>query len=125
MILSWRTSYLLLRLCVAVVFVWWGIDVLLHPAAWVGLRILVPLVTLVREAHIDPQQAVYLLGILYLLVAASLMAGMFARFFGALGILLVTGLLVSYGFSRDSIVLIGLGGALLTIVTWPERRSFA
>ena len=105
MIYSSKYSYIVLRVGLAAVFFWFGIDQFIHPVFWL-------------HASVPP----YIQGVLEILIGLSLLTGVFTRFFSLLGILYLIVVILMNGFYFLSVPSLGLIGGLLSIFLWPERR---
>ncbi len=107
---SAKYSYLALRLSLAAVFLWFGIDKIIHPSYWLN-------------AWMTTSQLIYLCGIFEILAGVSLATEIFSKFFSALAILFLVGaaIFVSPGdiIVRD----VGLVGGLIAVFLWPVPRN--
>ena len=121
---SLRISHLLLRLCLAVVFLWSGTDLFFHQAFWLQGGLPSGLFHLL--SFMRPETVGYMIGTLDLLVGISLISNMFADVFAALGLVLFISIMIAYGFNEAAIGYVGLLGGLLALMFWPQRqfRSF-
>ena len=105
MIYSSKYSYLVLRVGLASVFFWFGVDQFIHPVFWL-------------HASVSP----YIQGVLEILIGLSLLTGVFTKFFSLLGIMYLIAVILLNGFYLISVPSFGLIGGLLAIFLWPERR---
>ena len=107
---SAKYSYLALRLGLAAVFFWFGIDKIIHPSYWLN-------------AWMTQSQLIYLCGVFEILTGVSLATGIFSKFFSALAILFLIGTAI-FVSSGDIIVKdIGLVGGLIAVFLWPAPRN--
>lgn len=118
---SIRHSQLALRIGLAIVFVWFGVDKLVHPQYWLDAWVPQAVQAFVSRLSVSPRDALNLLGIAEVLIALSLLTGYFTRWFAALAVMLLLGVAVTHGFSEVLIRDVGLIGALLALILWPER----
>jgi len=107
---SAKYSYLALRLGLAAVFLWFGIDKISHPSYWLN-------------AWMTTSQLIYLCGVFEILTGVSLATGIFSKFFSALAILFLVGVAI-FVSSGDVIIRdIGLVGGLIAVFLWPTARN--
>ena len=107
---SAKYSYLALRLGLAAVFLWFGIDKIVHPSYWLN-------------AWTTTSQFVYLCGVFEILAGVSLATGIFSKFFSALAALLLVGAAVFFGSADEIARDIGLIGGLIAVFLWPVPRN--
>jgi uncharacterized membrane protein YphA (DoxX/SURF4 family) len=118
---SIRHSQLALRIGLMAVFLWFGVDKLMHPQYWLDAWMPQALQGFIQQWGIAPRDAMNLLGIAELLVAFSLLTGYFMRWFAAGAIALLVAVSVTHGFSEVLVRDVGLVGALTALILWPER----
>jgi uncharacterized membrane protein YphA (DoxX/SURF4 family) len=123
MFTSAKYSSLALRIGIAAVFLWFGIDKFLHPSYWVNAYVGGSLVSVIRIIHISPVQLIYLTGIFELLVGLSLITGVFTKFFSTLGVVFLISIMFFIGLNEVTTRDIGLIGGLVALVLWPDNRS--
>ena len=123
MFTSSRYSYLALRLGLAIVFLWFGIDKILHSAYWLNAWVPQGVQAFIARFSLTGVQFVYLNGIFEILVGLSLVTGVFAKLFSALAILFLIGVLIFAGISEVTIRDFGLIGGFLSVLLWPNGRS--
>jgi len=117
---SLRISHLILRLSLAVVFLWAGIDKFFHPDHWMlSAHILTRLAGFI---HVSAVSVIYALGVVELLVGLSLVINIFVDFFAFVALALIIFSILSYGFGEAAVTSLGLGGGLLSLVFWPSRN---
>ena len=109
---STKYSYLVLRLGLAAVFFWFGIDKFFHPSYWINAW---------TPAWFDSVQLMYLLGIFEVLIGLSLLTKVFSKAFSLLGILFLLSIFAVIGITEVTIRDIGLMGGLLAVFLWPEH----
>jgi uncharacterized membrane protein YphA (DoxX/SURF4 family) len=123
MFTSAKYSGLALRIGIAAVFLWFGIDKFLHPSYWVNAYVGGSLVSVIKIIHISSIQLIYLTGIFELLVGLSLVTGVFTKFFSTLGVAFLISIMFFIGLNEVTIRDIGLIGGLVALVLWPDNRS--
>ena len=123
MFTSSRYSYLALRLGLAAVFLWFGIDKILHPAYWLNAWVPQGVQLLIAKFSLTGIQFVYLSGIFEMLVGLSLATGVFAKFFSALALFFLISVLIFVGISEVTVRDFGLIGGFLAVLLWPDGRS--
>lgn len=122
MLRSLRHSYLVLRLGLAFVFLWFGIDKFIHPQYWIDAWLPSSVVFALQDVGLSDRNLMYLNGIFEILVGTSLISTVFIRFFSvAAGVFLVS-VMVFHGFNEILIRDIGLLGGLLAVALWPDRH---
>ena len=120
---SAKYSYLALRLGLAAVFLWFGVDKMIHPSYWLNIWITPRVTDLISRTGLSGSQFIYLCGVFEALVGVSLAAGIFSKFFSALAILFLVGVAI-FVSSGDVIVRdVGLIGGLVAVFLWPAPRN--
>jgi len=119
---STNASYLALKLGLAGVFLWFGIDKFVHPAYWLSAWVPGWFQIFLAKFNLSGLQFVYINGIFEMLVGLSLLANIFTKFFAAVGIIFLAVLMFEYGLTETTIRNIGLAGALFAILFWPSAR---
>lgn len=120
---SLRYSNLILRLSLAVVFFWFGIDKFFHPDYWVNAWVPQSVSLFVENFKIRPIDIIYISGVFEVLVGTSLATNIFIFFFSSLAVLFMGSIMIFNGFSEVLIRDIGLMGAFLSLVFWPRSRN--
>lgn len=123
MFTSSRHSYLALRLGLAVVFLWFGVDKILQPAFWLNAWVPQGVQAFFTKFNLNGLQFIYLNGIFEILVGLSLVTGVFARFFSILAIIFLLSSMFFVGISEVTVRDFGLLGGFLAIVLWPNSRN--
>ncbi|MEK7121692.1 MAG: DoxX family membrane protein [Patescibacteria group bacterium] len=120
---SLRYSNLVLRLSLAIVFFWFGIDKFFHPDYWVNAWVPQSISSFAANFNIRPVDVIYVSGVFEILVGISLATNIFIAFFSSLAILFLGSIMLFNGFSEILVRDIGLMGALWSLVFWPRSRS--
>src|SRR3989344_6043712 len=110
---SLRTSHLILRLSLAIVFLWFGVDKFFHPVYWINSWLPQFLINLGAYFRISTSAMVYGVGVVELLIGISLVSNIFVDFFALVAAVLLTTVSLFYGFNEVLVRDVGLIGALL------------
>ena len=109
--------HLVLRLGLAFVFGWMGIDKFLNVSAWYGW---VPeFLTFLPQ---DP--FLYVVGVVEVVLALLLLAGRFVRFAALACAVLMGGIVLSFGLNDATIRDIGLIAMAIALALMPERKYY-
>lgn len=125
MVQSLRYSNLFLRLGLAAVFIWFGVDKFINPEYWLSAWIPQSIVLIASKIGISGVNIVYVSAIFELLVGASILSNIFIKVFSVLAIIFLATILLFFGVSEVLIRDLGLIGGFLALLFWPERRMFA
>src|SRR3989344_7789324 len=117
---SLRISHLVLRLGLAIVFLYFGIDKFFHPTYWLNAWFPPFLISLSTSIHLSVNYFVYSMGFFELLVGISLISNMFVDFFTLLATISLDGILLFHGINENLIRDVGLIGGLLALTFWPK-----
>ncbi len=119
---SLKYSNLVLRLSLAIVFFWFGIDKFFHPDYWVNAWVPQSVVLFAQYLKLRAVDVVYIVGVFEILVATSLVTNIFVALFSFLAVVFLAGIMVFLGFSEVLVRDIGLMGAFLSLIFWPRQR---
>lgn len=122
MVQSLKLSHLFLRLTLAAVFLWFGIDKFIHPHYWIDAWLPARVASLLDGAHFNALNFIYLNAIVEILIGVSLISTLMLRLFAVFGIILLVMAMVFHGFNEILVRDIALIGALLALIVWPDRR---
>jgi uncharacterized membrane protein YphA (DoxX/SURF4 family) len=122
MVQSLKYSHLVLRLGLAAVFLWFGIDKFLHPGYWADAWLPQSVANLVQRFGLSRNEFMYLNGLFEIIVGTSIISTIFVRFFAALAILFLISVSIFHGFNEIIVRDLGLMGGLLALIFWPDRR---
>ena len=120
MIHSERYSHFVLRIGLAIVFLWFGVVMFMKPVGWFGGSFYGS-GNISAMLRITEQQILYLIGVFEVLVALSLLTKVFIQIFAFLAAVLLVLVIVAQGFTPIGICLIGLAASLLSIALHSER----
>lgn len=123
---SLRASHLALRIGLALVFLWFGADKFIHPQYWADAWLPRGLADLAVRMGMSVRDLMFLNGIFEVLVAVSLVSGFFVRTFAALAVAFLAVVFVVHVGGATEVVIrdIGLIGALVALILWPERTGW-
>ena len=123
MLQSLTLSHMVLRLGLATVFIWFGVDKFIHPDYWISAWMPPRITHLLDIVTITPQTFLSGLALFELLVGISLVSGMFVRAFSGVAICFLACVLIFFGPTEVLVRDIGLIGGFLSLFFWPERRG--
>ena len=119
---GFKLPHLILRIGLAAVFLWFGIDKFFHPTYWINAWVPGGVLSFFDGFRINDLQFIYLNGIFEVLIGLSLLTGIFIRFFSGLAILFLVLVIVLIGFNEVIVRDIGLISGFAALVVWPKRR---
>lgn len=117
-------SQIVLRLALALVFLWFGADKFLHPAYWLNAWVPREILSFISRFRISGTEFVYINGIFEVLVGISLTLNIFLDFFSLLAFLFLASTLLFHGLNEVLVRDIALMGGFLALLVWPKRPSF-
>jgi|SRR3989338_2164524 len=121
---SLKLSNLFLRLGLAAVFIWFGIDKFINPQYWLNAWIPQSYLALASRVGISGLDIVYASGIFELLVGASVLSNVFIKIFSALALIFLIVIVSTFGINEIIARDIGLIGGFLALFFWPENRRY-
>ena len=121
---SLKYSNLILRLSLAIVFFWFGIDKFLHPDYWVNAWVPQSIASFAENFKIRPMDLIYMSGVFEVLVGTSLVTDIFITFFSFAGIIFLGSIMLFSGFSEVLVRDVGLMGVFLSLIFWPKQRNY-
>ena len=122
---SSRFSYLVLRLGLAAVFLWFGVDKILHPTYWLNAWVTPTVRSMLDVIGIPAAQFIYLNGIFEILVGVSLVTNVMQRIFSLLAVLFIISIFIFVGLNEVTVRDIGLLGGFLAVLFWPNGNRRA
>lgn len=121
---SLKYSNLVLRLSLAVVFLWFGIDKFFHPDYWTNAWVPPSVASLADNFNLRPIDVIYMSGVFEVLVGVSLVTNIFIIFFSFLALAFMGSIMIFNGFSEVLVRDIGLMGVFLSLIFWPRQRNY-
>lgn len=122
---SSRYAYLALRLGLAAVFLWFGIDKMFHPSYWLNAWVPERIVKILSEFGLPGIQFVYINGVFEILVGLSLITGVFTKFFSALAVIFLINVLLFVGINEVTVRDFAMIGGFIAVLLWPNgNRRF-
>ena len=122
MVQSLKYSYLALRIGLALVFLWFGIDKFLHPGYWADAWLPQSIAHIVERVGLSQNEFMYLNGIFEIIIGTSIISTIFIRFFAAAAVVFLISVFIFHGFNEIIVRDFGLIGGLLALIFWPDRR---
>lgn len=119
---SLHASQLSLRIGLAAVFLWFGVNKFIQPQYWVDAWMPQWAQHVAQAIGMSPINAVFLIGIFEVLVAVSLATGFFTRAFASAAVVFLIAVVAVSGLNEIVVRDIGLIAALVALVIWPQRR---
>lgn len=120
MIRSTIYAYWAIKIGLAVVFLWFGIDKFINPDIWINTWLPEGFANFLDGYSVTPKQIIYVFGIFEILAALSFLTGVFLNVFAPLSILFVISGMLFTGFNKEAVYSLGLIGALSSLALWPE-----
>lgn len=120
---SLKYSNLILRISLAIVFFWFGIDKFFHPDYWVNAWVPQSVILFAESLKLRSADVVYISGVFEVLVATSLVTNIFVALFSSLAVMFLASIMLFHGISEILVRDIGLMGAFLSLIFWPSSRS--
>lgn len=124
MFTSIKTSNLLLRLGLAFVFLWFGIDKFIHPDYWINAWVPLWFQGILGRLGIGNLNFIYANGIFEVVIGLGLVFNIFVKFLAFLIILFLLFVILSFGLNEVIVRDVGLIGAALALLFWNGRKKF-
>jgi uncharacterized membrane protein len=121
---STNTSNLFLRLGLAFVFLWFGIDKFIHPDYWVNAWVPLWFQGILANLGIGNLNFIYINGIFEIVIGLGFLFNIFVKLFASLVILFLLLVIFSFGLNEVTVRDIGLIGAALALLFWNGRKKF-
>ncbi len=122
MYMSLHAAQMSIRIGLALVFLWFGVDKFIQPQYWIDAWMPQWAQHGAQAIGMSSMNAVFLIGIFEVLVAVSFVTGFFTRAFAMAGIVFLGAILVMHGLDEVMVRDIGIIAALVALVIWPQRR---
>ncbi|PIR41958.1 MAG: hypothetical protein COV30_01065 [Candidatus Yanofskybacteria bacterium CG10_big_fil_rev_8_21_14_0_10_37_15] len=121
---SFKFSNLALRLSLAAVFLWFGIDKFFNPDYWFNAWVPQSIASIWESIGLRSIDIIYVSAVFEILVGVSLITNIFIFFFSGLSIIFLILVIFFNGFSEVVVRDIGLMGSFLSLMLWPKDRKF-
>lgn len=121
MLTSAKYSHFFLKISLAAVFLWFGLDKFFHPSYWLNAWVPQWFLSVLTQLGTSGVQFVYINGAFEVLVGVSLLTGVLTRFFSFLAIVFLATVIFTVGLSEVTVRDIGLIGGFVSLLVWPER----
>lgn len=122
MFTSAKYSFWFLKISLATVFLWFGIDKFIHPTYWLNAWVPASFLDFLTKFNLNSHQFIFLLGIFEMLVGGSLLTGVLTKLFSFLSIIFLVSIFFIAPLNEVIIRDIGLIGGFLAVLCWPNRR---
>lgn len=122
MFTSAKYSFWFLKISLAAVFLWFGIDKFIHQIYWLNAWVPAGFLAFLAKFNMDGNQFIFLQGIFEVLVGISLLSGVLIKLFSFLAIIFLVFVFFVAPLNEVIIRDIGLIGGFLAILFWPNRR---
>lgn len=123
MVRSVYLSNLFLRLGLAAVFLWFGIDKFFHPTYWLTTWIPGWLIDFAKNFEVSGSNLVFLFGVFEVLVGVSALTGVFLRIFSFLSIVFLISIIIFFGINEVTVRDFAMIGGFLSLIFWPSRSA--
>ena len=124
MLNSIKTSHLFLRLGLALVFLWFGIDKFIHPDYWINAWTPLWLQSILNGMNIGNLNFIYANGIFEIILGLGFVFNIFVKLFALLTVIFLLIVILSFGLNEVIIRDAGLIGAALALLFWNGRKKF-
>lgn len=124
MLNSIKTSHLFLRLGLALVFLWFGIDKFIHPDYWINAWTPLWLQSTLSRLNIGNLNFIYADGIFEIVLGLGFIFNIFVKLFALLAIVLLLVIALSFGLNEVIIRDVGLIGAAMALLFWNGRKKY-
>lgn len=120
---SIKTSNLFLRLGLAFVFLWFGVDKFIHPDYWINAWMPFWLQGALGRLGIGNLNFIYADGIFEVVIGLGFVFNIFVKLLALLTVLFLILVIISFGLNEVTIRDVGLIGAALALLFWNGRKS--
>lgn len=124
MLASTNASNLFIRLGLAFVFLWFGIDKFVHPSYWLNAWLPSWFQAVLNFLNINGLNFVYANGIFEIIVGLGFLFNIFVKLFAFLTILFLLSIVLSFGLNEVIVRDVGLIGAALALLFWNGRKKY-
>lgn len=124
MLNSIKTSNLFLRLGLAFVFFWFGIDKFIHPDYWINAWTPAWFQSLLDRFNIGALNFIYANGIFEIVLGLGFVFNIFVKLLALLAILFLLAVIFSFGLNEITVRDVGLIGSALALLFWNGRKKY-
>ena len=121
---SINASNLFLRLGLAFVFLWFGIDKFINPEYWINAWIPLWFQGILASFGISNLNFIYTNGIFEIILGLGFLFNLFVKLFAFLTILFLLFVAFSFGLNEVIVRDVGLIGAALALLFWNGRKKY-
>lgn len=121
---SINTSNLFLRLGLAFVFLWFGIDKLINPEYWINAWIPLWFQGILTSFGVSNLNFIHINGIFEIIIGLGFLFNLFVKLFAFLTILFFLFVIFSFGLNEVVVRDVGLIGAALALLFWNGRKKY-
>ncbi|PIR41379.1 MAG: hypothetical protein COV31_01635 [Candidatus Yanofskybacteria bacterium CG10_big_fil_rev_8_21_14_0_10_46_23] len=121
---SLNYSHIFIRLGLAIVFLWFGVDKFFSPDYWINAWVPHWLIGFSSRFGVDALTLIYSTGVFEVLVGISLITGVFMTTFSALALVFLIFILLSVGLNEITIRDFSIIGGFLAILSWPKINGY-
>ena len=115
---------MILRLGLAFVFMWFGIDKFIHPDYWINAWVPLWFQETLGRFGIGNLNFIYANGIFEVVIGLGLIFNIFVKLFAIQIALFLLFVIFSFGLNEVTVRDIGLIGAALALLFWNGRKKF-
>lgn len=124
MFYSLRTSHFFLRLGLAFVFLWFGIDKFIHPDYWISAWLPQWFQNVLAGLNIGNLNFIYANGIFEVVIGLGFLFNIFVKMFALFTALFLLAVIFSFGLNEVIVRDMGLIGAALALLFWNGRKKY-
>jgi len=124
MFASAKYSYLFLRLGLAAVFLWFGIDKFIHPNYWINAWLPQWFGQFLSGIGVSTMTFIYFQGVFETAIGLSFILNLFIKLFSFLAAIFLILVLLAIGLNEIIVRDLGLLGGVLSLLFWPQRSRF-
>ena len=121
---SIKTSNFVLRLGLAFIFLWFGIDKFIHPDYWINAWVPFWFKEILGRFGIGNLNFIYANGIFEVVIGLGLIFNILVKLFAVLIALFLLFVIFSFGLNEVTVRDVGLIGAALALLFWNGRKKF-
>lgn len=116
---SSKLSNLILRLGLAAVFLWFGIDKFIRPEYWLNAWVPQWALTILSHLSLGGTQFILITGVFEILVGLSLLSNVLVPLFSSLAVIFLIAVIFASGLTEVTVRDMGLIAGLVSLFFWP------